>query len=306
MDGKNYDIDNLFKNAFDNFEVPPPANMWGKIESHLPLTDTEKLFKDALKNYEQEPSPEVWTNIQRELPISLTLRNGLMHLSRIAAVLLIAMFGFTFLQKTTWFSKEKSENHIVLQKETVLQQAFSDEKVEEEMAKINTDNVMSDEAILEEPIAQVALEETAPKGSFISDAPYLDGENTTKGGDVEVNIRPQTAVLNIDEINKRVQAGDDTRIPSAQLFQVAFVEDTAPKSDSLRIKKEKEDLLKNKSQRMEDVIAMESVLDFDGKMRRTKPSKPVASVVSAPLYMSLQGTSDAGFSHEPIDRKSVV
>lgn len=86
-------FDDLFKKAFEDHEVAPPTHLWDNIESELPPASDDLIFRRAFMNHEVEPSPKVWQNVSRRLPISLVLKRHLTMLSRVAAVLLVFMFG---------------------------------------------------------------------------------------------------------------------------------------------------------------------------------------------------------------------
>jgi len=86
-------LDDLFKKAFEDHEVAPPTHLWDNIERELPPASDDQVFQRAFMNYEVEPPPEVWQNVSKRLPISLVLKRHLTMLSRVAAVLLVFMFG---------------------------------------------------------------------------------------------------------------------------------------------------------------------------------------------------------------------
>ena len=86
------DFDEMFKMGFEDFAPTPSSHLWDNIERELPLAD-EDIFRSSFANYEVEPSPVVWQNVKRRLPINLVIRRHLTMMSRIAAVLLIGMFG---------------------------------------------------------------------------------------------------------------------------------------------------------------------------------------------------------------------
>ena len=93
MSKENQNLDDLFKMAFENHQVTPSAHLWDNIERELPPASDDAVFKNAFANFEVEPSPVVWNNVSRKLPVSLVLRRHLTMLSRVAAVLLVVMFG---------------------------------------------------------------------------------------------------------------------------------------------------------------------------------------------------------------------
>ena len=92
MREQHQDFDDMFKMGFEDFAPTPSSRLWDNIERELPLAD-EDIFRSSFENYEVEPSPVVWQNVKRRLPINLVIRRHLTMMSRIAAVLLIGMFG---------------------------------------------------------------------------------------------------------------------------------------------------------------------------------------------------------------------
>lgn len=185
MQDKHHDIDKLFQDAFQNHEAAPPFNMWNKIESNLPLTETDLMFKNAFENYEKEPAPEVWERIKPELPLSLTLRNGLVHLSRIAAVLLIGITLYVFVQQFDWKTNDIAE---------IAQQQQQQELIYQEQQEVaQADSYyeeMTEEEIINEPLAMLEENEVnsmLPPGptevsEVASDYPLNNPANTAKGG----------------------------------------------------------------------------------------------------------------------------
>lgn len=293
---KHQDIDKLFQNAFENYESAPPFNMWDKIEGDLPLTETDQLFKNAFENYEKEPSPEVWEKITPKLPISLTLRNAFMQLSRIAAVLLIGITLYVFTQQIDW----SGQNETFAQQQT--QSVFDENQAFVEDEYYNEENVLLDEEILDEPIAMLEEVPTAIAPTNVVTMPEVDRNsplnnpgNTAKGGGLIINKKKnytKQAVLNIDEIAKRIQVGDHSRIPSGKLFEVTMIEMQEESSKIDTVKEEKEVLRSLQNMKMEDAVA---VRDFDGKIRR--PYKgAVAQNPNSLLYLSLQGKPDASYN----------
>ncbi len=294
MSNEYHDIDKLFQKNFENYESAPPFNMWNKIEGNLPLTETDRLFKNAFENYEREPSPEVWERIKPALPLSLTLRTAFVHLSRIAAVLLIGITLYVFAKEFDWSKKDE-----------IAQQQNQQEQFISPNQYYNESDVLADEEILGEPIAMLedkqnnnANAPTEPR-QIVNEhnSPFNNSENTAKGGDVVIHSKglAKTAILNIGEIEKRLKNGDNSRIPSGQLFQLNFIEEESSKKDSSFIK-EIEELKSIKNKKMEDVTAIASV-DFDGKIRRPASTKaPIASSNSM-LYLSLQGRPDKSFGN---------
>jgi hypothetical protein len=306
MNEKHHDIDKLFKETFENNEVTPPFNMWSKIESNIPLTETDKVFKEALEDYEEEPQPTVWGKIKTDLPLSLTLRNGLVYLSRIAAVLLIGISVYVFFQHSTVL-----DHNEIAQTETQ-QQEFD---IAAQNATIDESNVLSDDEILQEPIAMLDKPtNNYPDDNFVEypeNSPFLNPDNVAKGGGgllVSNDFQNQAAVINIDEIARRVKSGDNSRIPSNELFKINFLEDEeeTTKIDSSLIEDEKGELRNLRHKRMYDVYAYE---DLDGKIRYPNTNESIESapgIGDIPVAMSLQGTEAVDFDFNGNTAKGVV
>lgn len=306
MNDKHHDIDKLFQDTFEANEVTPPFNMWSKIESNLPLTETDMLFKEALETYEEEPKPTVWAKIKTDLPLSLTLRNGFVYLSRIAAVLLIGISVYVFFQHSTVFDESEIAQVATQQQEIdyAAQQAVIDEST-----------VLSDDELLNEPIAM--LEKPAnnyPDDDFIEypeNSPFLNPDNIAKGGVnslINNNFENQAAVINIEEIARRVKNGDKSRIPSKELFKINFLEDDeeSTKIDSSLIEEEKGELRNLRHKRMYDVYAYE---DLDGKIRYPNTNETVETapgINDIPVAMSLQGDEAVDFDYNGNTAKGIT
>ncbi|NJN78576.1 MAG: porin family protein [Saprospiraceae bacterium] len=300
------DIDKLFQNAFGNYEATPPPNMWNKIESSIPLTETDRLFKKALENYERQPSPEVWERIKPELPLSLTVRNAFVQLSKIAAVLLIGMTVYVFVQQFDW---SEQTNHVVAQ-ETVIsndENAMAQQQTEENI------EVAIDE-LENEPIAMLEESSEMPSISTPSaidmskvdrNSPYNSNSgNTTKGGGVLVKNYPNEATINVKEVARRVENGDNSRIPSKDLYNLAFVEkEESSKVDTLT-KAQKEAMAKEikelKNKKMEDVFAEvdHEMLYEDGKIGTIKATEIMTEADIAMTYLSLRGSADENINKQ--------
>lgn len=309
MQDKHHDIDKLFQDAFQNHEAAPPFNMWNKIESNLPLTETDLMFKKAFENYEKEPSPEVWERIKPELPLSLTLRNGLVHLSRIAAVLLIGITVYVFVQQFDW-----QTNHIaeVIQQEQS-QAIFQQEEQKQEVASTNTyEEAITEQEVIHEPLAmleEAEMNNMLPPGpaeisKMPTDSPLNNPENAAKGGKTALTkvvpnqVYAKEVIINIDEINKRLKANNKERIPSSELFFVNFEEEkTAPDTT-----KQKEDAKAIENRRMEDAYAVASNVDFDGKIRHPHKAQTEKTTAALP-YLSLQGKADESFQTKGVRLK---
>ncbi len=104
----NQDIDDLFKNAFEDFQQLPTKNLWGNIQEKLETKEVDQVFYDALKGYEREPSDKVWLAVKRHIPLSLALRNQLRYLSRVAAVLVFIMLV------TIYFTNKNNNQHSII------------------------------------------------------------------------------------------------------------------------------------------------------------------------------------------------
>ena len=297
MNKDQHDIDKLFQDAFGNYETTPPFNMWDKIESSLPLTETDRLFKNALENYERQPSPEVWQRIQPELPLSLTVRNVFVQLSKIAAVLLVGITLYVFTQQFDW-----SGNENIAQQEIVTEEANNQQVIEQEIVEISVDELLENDQIAMIDASEATIPKIKETPRVINHSPYNNPENTAKGGDAIYAEYPTEATINVGEIARRVKNGDKSRIPSEELFRLNYweaEEHSKSKVDTLT-KEQKEELKQLNNRRMEDVYAANEAIDFDGKIRRPQVTQVVAQNNASPLYLSLQGKPDASMTHSGI------
>jgi hypothetical protein len=295
------DIDKLFQDAFGKFEVTPPPNMWNKIETSLPLTETDSLFKNALENYEKQPSSGVWNNIEPELPLSLTIRNAFIHLSKIAAVLLVGITLYVFTQQSDW-----SSNDNIVQQETVAPGDINNQQSEGTEDVVSVDDLLANEPIAMAELKQDLINSNRPSttptvreenGQVNPNSPFSNPINTVKGGNIG-RYYPNEVTININEIARRVKNGDKDRIPSAELYSLVLLEEEQSSKMDTLTKVEKEEMSKEmkalKNKKMEDVIADNGMIYFDGKIRRPKSSsdQPVTGSTAAKPYLSLQGAAD--------------
>jgi hypothetical protein len=297
MNKDQHDIDKLFQDAFGNYETTPPFNMWDKIESSLPLTETDRLFKNALENYERQPSPEVWERIKPELPLSLTVRNVFVKLSKIAAVLLVGITVYVFTQQSEWLGKEN-----IAQQEIVTEDANNQQVVQQEIIEISIDDLLENDQIVMIDESEATTPTIKETSRVSNNSPYNNPENTAKGGGATYINYPTEATINVNEIARRVKSGDKSRIPSGELFKLNYREEeenSKSKTDTLT-KAQKEEFKKLNNRRMEDVYAANEAIDFDGKIRRPQVTKVVAQNNASPLYLSLQGKPDASITHAGI------
>jgi hypothetical protein len=300
MNKDQHDIDKLFQDAFGNYEATPPFNMWNKIESSLPLTETDMLFKKALENYERQPSPEVWQRIQPELPLSLTVRNVFVQLSKIAAVLLVGISVYVFTQQFDW-----SNNQEIAQQEILTDDANNQQIAQQEIIEISVDELLENNqiAMIDESEATIPTISKKPKQVY-NESPYNNPNNTAKGGEAIYAEYPTEATLDVNEIARRVKNGDKSRISSADLFRLNYWEAEAEDHSKSKIdtltKAQKEELKQLNNRKMEDVYAANGMIDFDGKIRRLQVTKAVVQNNTSPLYLSLQGKPDASITHSGI------
>ncbi|MFT5832563.1 MAG: hypothetical protein ACI97N_000175 [Cognaticolwellia sp.] len=295
------DIDKLFQDAFGKFEVTPPPNMWNKIETSLPLTETDSLFKNALENYEKQPSSGVWNNIEPELPLSLTIRNAFIHLSKIAAVLLVGITLYVFTQQSDW-----SSNDNIVQQETVAPGDINNQQSEGTEDVVSVDDLLANEPIAMAELKQDLINSNRPSttptvreenGQVNPNSPFSNPINTVKDGNIG-RYYPNEVTININEIARRVKNGDKDRIPSAELYSLVLLEEEQSSKMDTLTKVQKEEMSKEmkalKNKKMEDVIADNGMIYFDGKIRRPKSSsdQPVTGSTAAKPYLSLQGAAD--------------
>ncbi len=296
------DIDKLFQDAFGKFEVTPPPNMWNKIETSLPLTETDSLFKNALENYEKQPSSGVWNSIEPELPLSLTIRNAFIQLSKIAAVLLVGITLYVFTQQFDW-----SSNDNIVQQETVAPGDVNNQQSEGTQDEVSVDDLLVNDQIAMAELKENSINSNRPSttstireenGQVNSNSPFSNPANTVKGSSNVEKYYPNEVTININEIARRVKNGDKDRIPSAELYSLVLLEEEQSSKMDTLTKVQKEEMSKEmkalKNKKMEDVIADNGMIYFDGKIRRPKSSsdQPVTGSTAAKPYLSLQGAAD--------------
>lgn len=83
-------VDEIFKNSFEHFQVPPPNMNWDKMEESLD-SDFDQQFRSQLQPFQVRPQQKVWDNIQEELPLHPTARRYISWMTKVAAILVIGM-----------------------------------------------------------------------------------------------------------------------------------------------------------------------------------------------------------------------
>ncbi len=94
---KNNNIDNLFRDSFQNWEEKP-SGIWDNIQNGLDNPQkVDDLFKNNL-DADVQPSKHNWSKIEKHLPLSLMMRRELSRLSIIAACLIAGMLITLYFQ----------------------------------------------------------------------------------------------------------------------------------------------------------------------------------------------------------------
>jgi hypothetical protein len=88
MDDKT--TDDLFKSAFDNFEVTPPQQNWEEVAEEL-NKELDEDFRAQLQPLKVAPQSHIWDCIQEELPLHSGMRRYFSWMNKIAVVLVIGM-----------------------------------------------------------------------------------------------------------------------------------------------------------------------------------------------------------------------
>lgn len=91
MNRENNQIDDLFKDAFENWEEIPHDSLWENIDSEINGAPIDLMFKDALEDKEIIPDDKVWSGVKDQLPLNLWLKRHLSKLSYVAGILVICM-----------------------------------------------------------------------------------------------------------------------------------------------------------------------------------------------------------------------
>lgn len=81
-------LDKIFKDRFDDFLVPPPANA-----NHEDRLDKDRDLQSKLNQFEATPDTENWNQIKRQIPLSLQMKRQLNWWSKVAAFLVVGMIG---------------------------------------------------------------------------------------------------------------------------------------------------------------------------------------------------------------------
>jgi len=125
------DIEQLFRDRFENAEVAPADDIWAKLESDINKRDIEGLYQTAFKNAAVEPAASVWQKIASTLAWRSFLTFKFNTFNVYYATLVTAILSFTafnFFQKdsestsvsdaqlaeTTEQITERTENNISL------------------------------------------------------------------------------------------------------------------------------------------------------------------------------------------------
>ncbi len=112
MENKYNHMDESFKKAFDDFEVPPRPGLWDEIKIEMDTQPLDKAFESNFVDFEMQPKKEVWNNIEKHLPLNLFVKRHLHRLSKVAAVLLFIMISI--------IAFNPRQNHMVHQKDTAI------------------------------------------------------------------------------------------------------------------------------------------------------------------------------------------
>ncbi len=173
MSKENNHIDDLFKDAFDNWENEPQKDFWSDIAEDLDANDVDHLFKTALEEEEIMPSEKVWEGVKEHLPLNLWLKRRLAQLSYVAGILVVGMLA------TLYFTQEGT--------------------IEAPVADTPKYNI--EIAIEEVPLEEIDLEENiALEEKAANDSKTLATDNTIdkKMKSVELN-KEDEMVFDIDE-----------------------------------------------------------------------------------------------------------
>lgn len=173
---ENQQFDELFQMSFEDFEVTPPSHLWNNIEREIPLPEEDDIFRGSFANFEVEPPPAVWQNVQKRLPINLVVRRHLTMLSRVAAALLVGMFG-------------------LLTFDQYMDSTTTNGSISAEVATVTTGN----EVIASTNTNTVAKTEAVPTPTIIETTTNTAKVTKTAKTTTSVNTATVAAVLNNDE-----------------------------------------------------------------------------------------------------------
>ncbi len=136
MSKENNHIDDLFKDAFDNWEDSPNKDIWNNIAENIDGNNEniDEMFKNAFSDEEVVPSEKVWVGVKEHLPLNLWLKRRLSKLSYVAGILVVGMMA-------TMYMTQEKETEIMAEPIPVIKNVVPDyniavsiEEVEEVVA----------------------------------------------------------------------------------------------------------------------------------------------------------------------------
>ncbi len=115
MSKQNEHIDDLFKDAFENWEDMPKSDLWQNISEDLDNTSIDEIFRDALSTEEITPSDKVWEGVRENLPLNLWLKRKLNTLSYVAGILVVCMLATLYFMRDNTTVSIPEDNPIAIQ-----------------------------------------------------------------------------------------------------------------------------------------------------------------------------------------------
>lgn len=155
MLGNEDNIEQFFKDRFENAEVTPSDDIWAKLESNIEKRDIEGLYQTAFRNAAVEPSASVWKKIATTLAWRSFFTFNVSTFNIYYATVITAIMGFTafnFFHKDTDFQSETAISATSGQTEkSVLNESLSQGN---ENAAVTDDQTIVAESVTEQNHSQ--------------------------------------------------------------------------------------------------------------------------------------------------------
>lgn len=94
-----HEIDETARRLFQDFQVPPPSGTWENLDVASPDHEVDHIFQKHFSYLEVSPPERNWTAISKRIIFPPVILRHLSLISRVAAVLVIGLFLYQFLEK---------------------------------------------------------------------------------------------------------------------------------------------------------------------------------------------------------------
>lgn len=150
------DIEQFFKDRFENAEVSPSNDIWEKLEADINKRDVEGIYKTAFQNATVEPAASIWRKISSTLAWRSFLTFKFNTFNIYYASLITAIVGFTsfnFLQKQSDGDVENTTTKVIENTSQVISDSQKSkdsdisESLQSDVTKFSNETTDSDVAI---------------------------------------------------------------------------------------------------------------------------------------------------------------